>query len=1102
MNVKGRLNDEEIKLQVNNQNEELHDISQKYKDALKYGPSLQLETELKKIIDEIAYKDSGFDKILTFQCEYEIAKSLMIRGEYTDSVNHLLRTLTLEPDRVSCWMTLLTCAQKLNNTTLYGSALAVLKKLRSDLHIEENRPLLTDLPPRMTYAEFKGHVLPNQCWKLYLQILSYMMKQNSNTILEFTFDQYSATSEICSQRNLYRPDHIDKDTHAIQKSKIYYIIGGMDIPSLLLSIGSEKISSSTYLTPFPVYILVLKTLERIACATYSELIPRDVSVVLFQIASIPRVFNELSPFCKLFIGELVISIDPHSIAKYIDNIPIVSFSSQLVCRVLFCKLSSAITQNRKYDELTKLLDNCTKHLDNNIIHVKHAGYAISQKTLNEKREQINILEAVSKELTEELSTEQALRYFSNNMDLLRFLSLSNTVKLFLKINEQDAKLCLHQFLRYLPDSILKNKSETPNLIPFFETLTYELPDELIDYLITIFYIICDIEGTDQLKFSVALAIAYGSSNKQRKSDLNKIHKKLDCICHLQGGKFLELILKSLLIAKQAGESVETQLKNAFGCYFSNASISKYSHGSKLVVRCSPYLQPYYEFLSELDQKDDKSINLLFQPFLEFWIHNKECKCGCLKNLDGNLFYRIFKKKKNQILKSKSIKQEWDLIYIFEDLLSFGDGKDTDINIGIAKLYLKQYYELYQKYFYSTSAYPTLPDENEVNEKLDRAFQHLENCSNNTDYLWLLKAICFAIRNKNQESINLLMNIRPFDKVNREVRRLYWVLRVFSDTGNTQSPVFQRALNDVDFLIPKLSSSQNDLACILSTLKAKILNDKELIQRVLSTYSRVNRLNYPYPYIELANRQDDEDAYKTLFKIVKVRCLTVYQFYHFDYKMPYAFAKPLDIEDIRRDILSRFIKAALNSGNYTQLFSLFSPNNKLNGRLCRVLQVPENRIMFGNDMLKLFKDYTRCLIDDINSLIAAKKNVRKEYLDRSYDAIEKARQLEDPEATQLANELKIVTFKYKNHGKEPPTEVTMEALFNVAGGEEEEEEEDEEDGEFNVEGEDGDDDSSDKDGAYRDGANNNDDEEEEPEFEEEENEEVAEEDLEGEGEEED
>ena len=113
MNVRGFLNNGKLsELQITTNNESFLAISRKFQHAVLISPSIETENELKSVIAEISQRrETEYEKMLKFQCNREITKSLIQRGEYEEAKQYLIQNLQSDPTLTNLCADLAICAE-------------------------------------------------------------------------------------------------------------------------------------------------------------------------------------------------------------------------------------------------------------------------------------------------------------------------------------------------------------------------------------------------------------------------------------------------------------------------------------------------------------------------------------------------------------------------------------------------------------------------------------------------------------------------------------------------------------------------------------------------------------------------------------------------------------------------------------------------------------------------------------------------------------------------------------------------------------------------------------------------------------------------------
>ncbi|EAY06504.1 hypothetical protein TVAG_257430 [Trichomonas vaginalis G3] len=1113
MNVRAFNQDgEESELRMSSQNESFLEISKRFNHAIEKSPSEETEIALQQIVKEVQQKTrTDYEKMLIFQCQREIARSLIKREKYQEAIPFLLETLKIDQSRTNLWADLAICAQMTQNADLYRAAQGKVQKIRPELNFVLPKPEIPPIKSIQIEPEFINYTLKADCFRHFLTALEVGNKQNPYSILAISLDHEILSPDTNTPRKYGLIPHIPQGQLPEIQGKQYARLGGMTFVEFLFQIGAELIANNTLLFDQSVHIITTKAINKIAELKFREAVPAELSKQIIDLSS-KYVFDSLTPNARLFIAELASVHYPQMVSTFLTDVmrPYIHRPNAIL-RIAFATLEGAIRENRPYSELEKLYQACERHL-NEPLAIPHASRVINKDLLEEKKEQIDIMRTIDNHDSERTS-ELAAKYFSAKCPL-QFLSLKNVVKLFLQFDYNMVKDHLINFLRMLPSLIKSNPKDIAILTSLFQRFIYEMNEDCVTQLNKIFLMLTELNADKNIRFACALAIAYGSKNYPNRSKLlATIHNKLSDCCYLEGGKFLEILIESLINEPSPDLAPETK---AFGCYFSDCALTSSTHESNLTLRCSPFMQQYYNHLRKLEEKGTATPNQLFTPYLLLWMHYRSEKADdrvkrtqCLHEIDGWSVYRIVKRKENMIAKTAQLPKELTTPMLLEEMLREGQESNPAARVALAKIIIKQYITKRQQEANQriTSVSVPVEDKNSNKKMLEDALKTLDaNGSDVTPYQKLIRAIILYFNdNKSQEALNIIKSLGPFDdKPRKEARRLYWTMRLLDENGLNKDPAATLSVNAALNLMDRLNNC-SEFNVLLYTAAGKLKNDANLFKKAIDTYCK-SRIVLPQPYVEFAKRIEPNEAYKVVSKCARTRSMNINNFFHFDFKVPFLMGSPDDLEQTRRDLLQVYVDCACKSGNFTQVFTLINPNNKADRKLSRVFK--ENRFVYGIDRTEIFVRYTQELVP------AYEKSKKKDIEERSLDALWKSVLILDmkekngnraipenlvKEVERVQKQLLEVCWK-KLIGENLPEGATVDDLFvKLNGVVEEEEDDEEEDGDFVDSGDDEEEDG----GAAEEGAPNeggDDDAAEEDEGEEDDDDANGEEEEEGEAEE--
>ncbi|EAY03151.1 hypothetical protein TVAG_345250 [Trichomonas vaginalis G3] len=990
MNVRG-INDEgdEAELQISEQSESFLAISKKFQQAVTLSPSEETEALLASIITDITKKSSSeYEKMLIFQCNREISRSKIQRGKFQEAISYLMESLKFDQSRTNLWADLAKCAQKTQNDQLYRAAIAKVQKLRPQLKYNLANPTVPDLIPCISSPQFISFQLNVTCWRYYLEALKmgHITEPNAILILQFKDE----VNYVQKEPKYAFPENIKQSYFQEPQGKNVFAIGRFTILDFIARLGADPISSNTWVFNCSVSSVLALTLNKLAELRYNEPVPGDAAVEMIDLA-LEYVFDLLTPNAKLFYAELAAEYQIGSAPRFISGIiePFFHLPNAFL-RICYIKLEIAISQNRHYYELERLMKAFTKHMKEPV-NLGHISLRMDNKLVNEKNEQIYILQAIDDPSTTK-TVEMACRYFSPHQ-LLTFLSLKNVVKLFLQFDDEMVKGVLINFLRMLPAHIRKSSGDVQILDPLFHRFTYAMNDECVQQLWKIFITLNEVQCPKPTLFNCAIAYAYASVlYRNRTKHLSKMHNLLGSACHRENGRFLELLIDALINDPNHNE---IDLTKAFGCYFSNVAISTYYHDSKLLLRCSPLMQPFYEHLKNLEDKGNTNPNNFFNPYLLLWMHyikerdENKTDC-CLKNIDGWRVYKVVKRNENKILKTIKLPKHMTTSSLLEDMLRNDPSNSPESRLALQKIIIKGYMIQKQQEAHSRIIANIPPEEMSINDdtsKLEEVLRQISQEENPTHYQKLIHAIVSSfVYHDKMPALNELFEIEAFvDQPKKEAKRIYWILRLMEENGMIRDDRMMQLLQySLQFVNTYASTNKipAESSILLLVQISKISGDIGILRKAIEVFCQ-SKITLPHPYVELAKRVEPLEAFKLLQKMIRNRVLNINNYVHFEYKVPFLMCHPHDIEDIKREIVNLFIDNAAKSGNYASFFILVHPSGRTDRKLSKVFR--ESRYAFGVDRAYIFVRYFTALIKDYESTSEHKKDQNE----RSLDALMKS-----------------------------------------------------------------------------------------------------------------
>ena len=1108
MNVKGFTPDGISEILTSTNNETFIETTRRFQKAVLLSPSEETENELKKIIKEISEKrETDYEKMLTFQCSRELAKSMMKRGNYSDAKQYLIKMLKVDSTRANLWADLAICAEKTNNQKLMETAYQRAKKIRPELNIPKAETGIPGLVVDNIEPELYCFKLQTASWMCFLSALEVGNTRAPSSILELEIERFHVFNKD-EVHDYYEPVATKQDNIEERDFRLPQRVGSCRglYEMIVKRLKAQQISESKFLFNRSVREVTADLINTLAKLNYVSPIPEEIAMKMIDIGQL-YVFDLLTTNTKLFIAELASVYQPLSVEAFLEDImdPFMHKPNAII-RINFALLELAIRENDDTGKIMKLYNACQTYFTGDI-PLNHAGRSISKNVLNEKLEQIKVLTTLD-DPNSERTAELAKKWFPINKGSLQFLSLKNIVRLFLQFKDECVHDVLDNFLRMILPLIMIGQNDFQCLYPLFTRLHYPMNDECVRSLEKIFAALTEVKAPKTLRFECALSLGYASVNYDgRGRMMAKVHGQLGDSCSLQNGKFLELLISALINS----HGNELDLTKAFSCYFSNFTLPSFNHGSKLVLRCSPLLQPFYEHLKKLDDSKSISNNNLFAPYLEIWMHyvnerDNESSHPCLHDIDGWRIYRVVKRKENNITKVASLPRGSSPASLLEDMLRNDPTNSPESRYALSKILIKQYYTQKYQEVSQRGTDSVAPDaaSTKNSQKLKEALEIISAVQQNP-WNYVVHAIVKSFTDGDKATaLEYLWNVPPFQqKVKKEAKRLYWIMRYGLEVNTQRSLEMARmaalASQNLQAIFAK-SSIPIEYSIIILTMVGKILNLPKLYQDAIDLCK--GKIVLPHPYVELFKLLQPTESFKLISKLIKAKSMNINNFVHFEYKVPFLMSHPDDFEMYKREVLLDYVDAAVKSNNYLCIFSLVNPNNKTDRKLSKVFR--DNRFIYGVDRVLIFTKY----IAEVIKKYQTSKN--KDISERAIDALIKGNLIlqlktadDKPIDESLSKELTPLVNSLKNEvwTKEldtpPPEDSTVIDLLNALDENEYEEEEEEEDGDFVDDS--ADDDADDGEFTGKEAQQDDDDGEEEiDEEEEEEGEAVA---TEGEGEEE-
>ena len=860
--------------------------------------------------------------------------------------------------------------------------------------------------------KFIGYSLQSVCWRSFLKLLSDAVETNPYDIPEFVLIQAQLNVKETNYI-LERPKNIrHQNVPIISKQNPIKELGGKSLVDFFQSMVVQYIPPATYLFSEPIIALCATALNQIAQFPFvKEKVSRDIAIYLINLA-LNHVFDELLPSTKLFLAELADVYKPDQCGVFLRNIDSANLHTQnSLLRLAYATLQESIRKNLDYGIIENQLNACRLNQtnDNQGLCLAHTGVIINNALLDEKARQISILKMIKTRSTSDINAAELFEKPEN----IQFLSLPNTINLFLQFDSASKTAAFPKFLMLLPELIIKHRYEIENLSKIFSLVIDPMEKESIDNLIGTFKALNDVGAEPNLIFLCALAIARASVNySDRAPILIKVHKQIGkyYVCSSQNGKFLEYLLDALI---PRAEEFENDLTSAFTCYFSDVPICNVNHHSNLKFKCCNFVQPYVDHVNRLDTKGNIQQFLLFTPYLGIWKHWKGT-CNCIKSIDGWRMYRVIKKKENQLSKSE-LPEGYTPQMVLEDLLRNDPENRTESRVALGKHLIRSFINAAE------------PNKATLNEAIQ-----LLSCGDNSPPLMLINAIAHALLGDNPEvTAEMLFKLEPFNKPKKEARRLYWLMRLLIQTGQPN-----KAIDAANAALKLKSELTPDFAIPLQCLAAEIFQDKKIYQDTISSYCKT-RIQSPYPFIGLAKDSPPNEAFNIISKLVRPQSVNITSFFHFDFKPPFLMATPDDSNTVRHDILQLFVENAVKSGNYFKIFGLFNPSFKLDRKASKVLS--KNRIIYGIDRLWVFEQYVRELT---KQYIAKGDKVDNNLQERAIDALARGAQVDSTESLTDALEALFNYIWKKLNDSDPPPGASVNELINMLTGQEEEDDEEE------------------------------------------------------------
>jgi hypothetical protein len=1011
MNVKGYDSDGELRaLQVSSQNDNIILLSARFSEAMSLFPSVETESILDDVIRDLTA--ANYSGNFLFQCRLENAKSKVRRSDFRSAIPHLISLLKTDENRTDLWLQLAICAQRTEDANLYRIATSRVRRLRPQLSFSVPAPALPQLILPPIPHRFVGYSMVTPCWRLFLQGLEKALQLSPYSVPVFQFAEpplsfyRTETQYEIEQHPSMRFQAIPK----VNKQRGVMKLGDYTLPGFFASLVAREFSPGTWTFSEPVLMLSATMVNKIATDfRFGEACPKDIAGIFIDIAS-RYLMEALTPSARLFLAELASAFRPEKCGLFLKDVnPPALHHQHALLRIAFALLEESIRNNNDYAILERQLMACRTNLDGKLF-LGHAGVVLDQEILDQKAQQIRILKMIS---TCSSTVTDAQELFRHPEDL-QFLSLANITALFLQFDDAAAESIFPSFLQLLPDLVRKNPSEVDDLTRVFEQITSPMSEECVQNLFSVLRSVGDPAANPSFYFKAALAIARASADlPDRATKLATLHRFLGKlgVCHAENGIFLEYLLEALL--SRVDES-ENELTTTFSCYFSDVSLVAVPHHSQLHLRCSRFVQPFYDHVARIDDKNP-NVNLFLQYF-GLWKHWKS-DCGCLTSIDGWRMYRHLKKHEALLWKRELPKgiQPQDVL---EDLLRHDDVNRLETRIALSKVLIRSYV---------TATDPS-------SAKLEEAISLLSHSSVREPRFLLLRGLARAIRNDSpQDALTLLVRLPPFETAKSECRRLYWVMRILDE-----SDLRPEAMGFAKQAITLLSKGlPPEYGFPLISLAAEILGDRNLLQQVIEPYAKSKPLS-PYPYIALAKLSPPDVAFRLIAPLVRTTVPTIVNLFYFDFKPPFLMARPDDGARVRHEVLDIFVNSAAASGSYLKLFPLFNPSGKLDRKHSRALK--SSPVLFGVNRITIFEKYT----EELLKVVEKKGKLNRDMSERALDALVRASQLEVSEHfRELIRRLLKFTWEKMVGGEMPQDATVPELLRQITAEEEDDEEEDEE-----------------------------------------------------------
>jgi hypothetical protein len=396
MNVRGFGPDGDVTaFQIASQNEGMAALSTRFREAVKNSPSLGTEECLDGTLQGLAASD--YATVLRFQCQHEIAKSKIERGDSKNAISHLVQLLRTDEFRADIWVQLAICAQRTDNANLFLIAVARVNSIRPQLHFHPPPPSLPPLVIADAPTRFVGYSVVTQCWRLFLQALEKALKDNPFAVPVFQFAEPPLQfhpPDVEWDIEEHRPVRF-QSIPKISKQRAATKLGDHSLCDFFRSVVAREFHTGTWTFSEPVLMVAATLVNKIASEfRFVEKCPRDISSVLIDIA-VKYLMTSLTPTARLFMAELASAFRPERCGCFLkDVIPPAIHHQHALLRIAIVTLEESIRNNLHYTVLERQLRACRVNLTGKLF-ISHTEVVINDSLLERKEHQIEILKMIA-----------------------------------------------------------------------------------------------------------------------------------------------------------------------------------------------------------------------------------------------------------------------------------------------------------------------------------------------------------------------------------------------------------------------------------------------------------------------------------------------------------------------------------------------------------------------------------------------------------------------------------------------------------------------------------------------------------------------------------